>query len=103
MANLTDDLDYIQTYAQTHEHPCLHIDLGQLPPLNAAFHIDRWVRRHTIETLFITGATMHEDGLIYQATYNALYSFLMIGKESYPGKGHKHDTAQSRAMAKDDR
>lgn len=83
---LSDFLDYIQSYAQTHTHPCLHIDLAQSPPLNAAFQIDRWVRRHTIETLFITGTTTLEDGLIYQATYNALFNFLMIGKESYPGQ-----------------
>lgn len=93
---LTDYLDYIQTYAQTHAHPCLHIDLGQSPPLNAAFQIDRWVRRHTIETLFITGATMLEDGLICQATYNALYSFLMIGKETYPSQENNKATAQNK-------
>lgn len=91
---LTDFLDYIQTYSQTHAHPCLHIDLAQSPPLNAAFQIDRWARRHTIETIFVTGTTMLEDGLIYQATYNALYSFLMIGKESFPGQENEQAMAQ---------
>lgn len=93
---LTDYLDYVQTYAQTHAHPCLHIDLGQSPPLNAAFQIDRWTRRHAIETLFVTGATMLDDGLIYQATYDALYSFLMIGKASYPGNANENAAAQSK-------
>jgi len=93
---LTDYLDYIQTYALTHDHPCLHIDLGQSPPLNAAFQIDRWTRRHAIETLFVTGASMLDDGLIYQATYDALYSFLMIGKASYPGDADENATARSK-------
>jgi Circularly permutated YpsA SLOG family/Domain of unknown function (DUF6794) len=94
---LTDDLDYLRTFAQACEHPCLHIDLAQSPPLNAAFQIDRWARRHTIETLFITGATMLEDGLIYQATYNILYSFLMIGKDSYPNQENKQATAPNKS------
>lgn len=96
---LTDYLDYIQTYSQTHAHPCLHIDLVQSPPLNAAFQIDRWTRRHAVETLFVTGASMLDDGLIYQATYNALYSFLMIGKVSYPGNANEK-AAQGKPLPK---
>lgn len=93
---LCDYLDLIQTYARKNEHPCLPIDLGQTPPLNAAFQIDRWVRRHAIEILFITGATLQEDGLIYQATYNALFSFLMIGKDAYPERLNQDATPQSK-------
>lgn len=93
---LTDHLDLIQTYARTNDHPCLPIDVGQTPPLKAAFQIDRWVRRQAIDTLFITGATSQEDGLIYQATYNALFSFLMIGKDAYPEKSKQDDTTQSK-------
>ena len=94
---LPDFLDTIQTYARTHAHPCLHIDLAQSPPLNAAFQIDRWVRRHAIEILFVTGTTMLEDDLIYQATYNALYNFLMIGKESYPDQENEKAQASSKS------
>lgn len=93
---LTDHLDLIQTYARTNAHPCLAIDLGQTPPLNAAFQIDRWVRRQAIDTLFITGAPMQEDGRIYQATYNALFSFLMIGKDAYPERSNQDATTQNK-------
>jgi hypothetical protein len=40
---------------------------------------------------------MLEDDLIYQATYNALYNFLMIGKESYPGQENEEAQASSKS------
>ncbi|MGD9333226.1 MAG: hypothetical protein PVJ53_18065, partial [Desulfobacterales bacterium] len=51
---LSDDLDDIQTDSLRSSYPCLGIDFEKIPPLNAAFQIDRWARRRSIQALVVT-------------------------------------------------
>ncbi len=86
--DLNDALAYIEHYAVSHERPCHHVDFNKVKQLQAAFHISLWAEKHALESLFITGSSEADDPRIYQATYDTLIRFLMLGKEEYPG--HKH-------------
>ncbi len=81
---LNRDLWFIDDYAVSHGHPTYHVDFDESDPLQAAFHISIWADKHSPESLFVTGSKEKEDGRIYQATFDSLFSFLMLGKEEYP-------------------
>jgi hypothetical protein len=55
-----------------------------MEPLQAAFRISVWTKKHSPESLFVTGSAEADDPRIYQASYETLYKFLMLGKEAYP-------------------
>jgi hypothetical protein len=81
---LNRDLWFIDDYAVSHGHPSYHVDFDESDPLQAAFHISIWVDKHSPASLFVTGSKEKEDARIYQATFDSLFSFLMLGKEEYP-------------------
>ena len=76
---LTGYLDYIHLYALTHGSFCLHLDLVKVTALKAAYKIDCWTCANGIEALIVTGMPMHADNRIYRGTYDALYSYMMLG------------------------
>ncbi len=81
---LSRDLFFIDDYAVSHGHPSLHVDLDKMEPLQAAFYTSIWADKNSPESLFVTGSKEKEDGRIYQATFDSLFSFLMLGKDTYP-------------------
>lgn len=81
---LSRDLTLIDDYAFSHGHPNLHVDFDQMEPLQAAFRINIWTHKHSPESLYVTGSTEDDDGGIYQAAYDTLFRFLMLGQEAYP-------------------
>jgi hypothetical protein len=81
---LSRDLTLIDDYAFSHGHPNLHVDFDQMEPLQAAFRINVWAHKHSSERLYVTGSTEEEDGRIYQAVYDTLFRFLMMGRDAYP-------------------
>ena len=81
---LSRDLTLIDDEALSHGYPNLHVDFDQMEPLQAAFRINIWAHKHSPECLYVTGSTEEEDGRIYQAVYDTLFRFLMMGREAYP-------------------
>lgn len=81
---LNRGLTLIDDYAFSHGHPNLHVDFDQVEPLQAAFRINIWAHKHAPRSLYVTGSTEEEDGRIYQAVYDTLFRFLMLGRESFP-------------------
>jgi hypothetical protein len=81
---LNRGLTLIDDYAFSHGHPNLHVDFDQMEPLQAAFRINIWAHKHAPRSLYVTGSTEEEDGRIYQAVYDTLFRFLMLGREAYP-------------------
>jgi len=75
---------HADAYAQSWGKPSMHIDLNAMEPLQAAFHIRIWADKHTPEHLFVTGAREAENIHIYQAVYDSLFNFLMLGRDTYP-------------------
>ena len=74
----------VAAYAQSCERPSFLVDLSAMEPLQAAFHIRIWADKHTPESVFVTGVRDTGDTRIYQAVYDALFNFLMLGKDRYP-------------------
>jgi len=74
----------IDTYALSQGKPCFHVDLNVMEPLQAAFHVRIWTDKYTPERLFVTGDPEGDDTRIYQAVYDTLFSFLMLGRDTYP-------------------
>ena len=81
--DLSRDLWFIDDYAVSHGHPSLHIDFSESDPLQAAFQISVWADKHRVQSVFVTGAKQKEDSRIYAATFDTLFSLLMLGKEEY--------------------
>ena len=81
---LNRGLTLIDDYAFSHGHPNLHVDFDQMEPLQAAFRINIWAHKHAPRSLYVTGSTEEEDGRIYQAVYDTLFRFLLMGHETYP-------------------
>ncbi len=74
----------VEAYAQSCGRPSFLVDLNAMEPLQAAFHIRIWADKHAPESLFVTGARDTGDTRIYQAVYDTLFNFLMLGKDRYP-------------------
>lgn len=83
---LREGLAHIDAYAPSQGKPCFHVDLNVMEPLQAAFHIRIWADKHNPERLFVTGDPEGDDTPIYQAVYDALFSYLMLGRDTYPGQ-----------------
>ena len=83
---LSGDLAELDAYALTNERPCFHVDLSAVEPLQGAFHIRIWTDKHSPESLYVTGSEEALDNRIYQAVYDTLFSFLMLGRETYPAQ-----------------
>jgi hypothetical protein len=79
---------HVDAYAQSSGRPSFHVDLNVMEPLQAAFHIRIWTDKHTPGSLFVTGVRETAETRIYQAVYDALFSFLMLGRDSYPAQDH---------------
>jgi hypothetical protein len=75
---------HVDSYAMSHERPSFHVDFNTMEPLQAAFHIRIWTDKHTPASLFVTGSPEEDGEAIYRAVYDTLFSFLMLGRESYP-------------------
>lgn len=83
---LGGDLARIDDRAQSRERPCFHVDFALMEPLQAAFHIRIWTDKYKPGRLLVTGAREAEDKRIYHAVYDTLFSFLMLGRETYPSQ-----------------
>jgi hypothetical protein len=78
----TENLDWLIKYADKYDHPCLQIDFDKTTPLQAAFKINVWCKRHLIAKLHVTGSVADEG--IYEEVSQCMNSALMLGKEEYP-------------------
>ena len=82
--DLSGELARLDAHALALERPCFHVDLAAVEPLQGAFHIRIWTDKHAPESLFVTGPGEEQDPRIYQPVYDTLFSFLMLGRETYP-------------------
>jgi hypothetical protein len=64
---LTGGSRYTQEKAEDHNKPCLHIDLNNINPFQAAIVVKKWISDNNIETLNAAGARESKDKYIYQA------------------------------------
>jgi hypothetical protein len=62
------------------------VDFAAMAPLQAAFHVRIWTDKYRPQSLLVAGAREEEDDRIYHAVYDTLFSFLMLGRETYPGQ-----------------
>jgi hypothetical protein len=74
----------LEAYALARERPCFHVDMTAMEPLQAAFHIRIWADKTTPASLFVTGSGEDDEAPLYQAVYDTLFSFLMLGRDTYP-------------------
>lgn len=81
---LDERLARLDAYALAQEWPCFHVDLAAVEPLQGAFHLRIWTDKHSPERLYVTGSREENDAHIYQPVYDTLFSFLMLGRETYP-------------------
>jgi len=75
---------HVDAYAQSSGRPSFHVDLNAMEPLQAAFHIRIWADKYRPGRLFVTGSRETEAIRIYQAVYDTLFSYLMLGRDRYP-------------------
>ena len=76
----------LDAYAVDQERPCFHVDLSAMEPIQGAFHIRIWTDKHSPESLYVTGSAEAQDNRIYRPVYDTLFSFLMLGRETYPAQ-----------------
>ncbi len=64
--------------AETHDKPCLYIDLNYTLAFDAAIDINDWISEHGIENLNIAGPRASKDPAIYQAVFKMLETVFYI-------------------------
>jgi hypothetical protein len=84
--DLSGEAEHVDAYAQSSGRPSFHVDLKAMEPLQAAFHIRIWSDKFTPGNLFVTGARDTAETRFYQAVYDTLFSFLMLGRDTYPAQ-----------------
>jgi hypothetical protein len=77
-----DNLRGLINYAETYDHPCLHINFNRTTPLQGAFKINVWCKRDLITNLHVAGSVAAKG--IYEKVSECMYSALMLGKADYP-------------------
>lgn len=67
-----------QKFAETHQKPCLHINLTAMPDFRAAIDIKRWIKQHDIQILNIAGPRASKDAGIYDAAMKILEAVFLL-------------------------
>jgi hypothetical protein len=75
-------IDHLLPLAGEENRPTLHIDFLKYRPDQAAFRIDRWVRRHDLSHPMISGSSLMEDKQIYHRVRDALTCFFMLDRDA---------------------
>ena len=70
--DLTGEPALAQGLAKKHRRPCLHIDLNEMEPAQAAAVVCSWIDTREIEVLNVDGSRASKDSKMYEATRTLL-------------------------------
>jgi hypothetical protein len=100
--NLTGGSELTKKFADKHERPCLHIDLGEMTELEGPLKISTWILKNEISALNVAGPRVSKDPKIYQAVSDVLESAIhLCSVKSIPSNYKKPDTESGNDILSD--